>query len=85
MRYFTLESIGKVPCKQETSEPPNLRQGIVVDEGEVLNLTVETGDESKLGFCATVCLFSMIVSIITSKPPTSSSNGTTPRLPGSHT
>lgn len=42
MRYFALELTGEIPCEQETSDSPNFRQDIVVDEDEILNLTVET-------------------------------------------
>lgn len=57
MRYFSREPFRQIPSEAETSDSPELGQSIVVDKREVLNLTVETGDETELGFCPSVCLF----------------------------
>jgi hypothetical protein len=54
---FTLEPTGKVPREDEATDAPDLRENITVDECEVLDLTVETGNEAELGLCATICLW----------------------------
>lgn len=56
LRDLTREPFGEIVSENETRERPEFRESIVVDKPEVLNLTVETGDESKLGFCSSVCL-----------------------------
>lgn len=53
---FTLEPSRKIPSERDTSDPPELREHVTVDKREILNLTVETSDETELGFGATVCL-----------------------------
>lgn len=56
MSDFTLEPRRKILCKPKTGNRPEFWERVVVDESEILNLTVETGDETKLGLCATICL-----------------------------
>jgi hypothetical protein len=57
MRYFSLKLLREIPNQPDASDSPELRQEIVVDKSEVLDLTVETGDKAKLGFCTTIGLF----------------------------
>lgn len=56
LRDLSLELAGKIPCQQETADAPKLREDIAVDENEILDLTIETGDETELGLCAAICL-----------------------------
>lgn len=58
---LALEARGEVPRQPDARHAPELRQHVAVDEDEVLDLAVEAGDETELGFCASVCL--LIVSI----------------------
>lgn len=53
---FTLEPSRKIPSERDTSDTPELGEHVTVDKREILNLTVETSDETELGFGATVCL-----------------------------
>lgn len=53
---FTLEPSREIPSERDTSDTPELGEHVTVDEREILNLTVETSDETELGFGATVCL-----------------------------
>lgn len=56
LRDFTLEPRREVLSQQGTTESPELRKEIAIDKRQILKLTVETRDEAKLGFSATVCL-----------------------------
>lgn len=58
LRDFTLEPRREVLSQQGTTESPELRKEIAIDKRQILKLTVETRDEAKLGFGATVCLSS---------------------------
>ena len=54
---LALEPTGEVPRQQQAADAPELGEEIAIDEREVLDLSVETGNEVELGFCATVCLY----------------------------
>jgi hypothetical protein len=56
LRDFALESIGEVPRQHEARDTPELGKNIAVDENEILDLTIETGNEAELGLGATVRL-----------------------------
>lgn len=53
---LALEPGWEVPQQQETTSAPELGEDIAVDERKVLDLTIETGEETELGFRATVGL-----------------------------
>lgn len=57
LRDFALEPTGEIPRKQETADAPELGQDIAVDEREILDLTIQTRNETELGLGATVCLY----------------------------
>ena len=58
LRDFTLEPRREVLSQQGTTEGPELGKEIAIYKRQILKLTVETRDEAKLGFSATVCLSS---------------------------
>jgi hypothetical protein len=63
LRDLALESIGEVPRQHETRDAPELGEDIAVDENEILDLTIETGNEAKLSLGATIRL-KLITSLI---------------------
>ena len=56
LRDFALEPSGEIRRQQEPAGAPELGEKVTVDEREVLDLRVETGEETELGFGATVRL-----------------------------
>ena len=56
LRDFALESIGEVPRQHEARDAPELGKNIAVDENDILDLTIETGNEAKLSLGATIGL-----------------------------
>lgn len=56
LRDLALESGWEIPCQQQTTQAPKLGEDIAVDKCEVLELTIDTGDETEFSFCATVFL-----------------------------
>lgn len=56
LRDFALESIGEVPRQHEARDAPELGKNIAVDENDILDLTIETGNEAELGLGATIRL-----------------------------
>jgi hypothetical protein len=56
LRDLALESIGEVPRQHEARDTPKLRKDITVDENEILDLTIETGNEAELSLGATIRL-----------------------------
>jgi hypothetical protein len=59
LRDLALESIGEVPRQHETRDAPELGEDIAVDENEILDLTIETGNEAKLSLGAAIRLNSI--------------------------
>lgn len=53
---FALESTREVSRQDQATDAPELWEHITVDESDILNLTVETRDETELRLGATVCL-----------------------------
>jgi hypothetical protein len=56
LRDLALETIGEVPRQHEARDAPELGEDIAVDENEILDLTVETGNEAELSLGATIRL-----------------------------
>ena len=56
LRDLALESIGEVPRQHEARDAPELGKNIAVDENEILDLTIETGNEAELSLGATIRL-----------------------------
>lgn len=56
LRDLALESIGEVPRQHEARDTPELGKDIAVDENEILDLTIETGNEAELSLGATIRL-----------------------------
>jgi hypothetical protein len=50
------EAFWGVPRQPGAGEGPEFRENIVLDEGYVLDLAVESGDEAELCLGASVCL-----------------------------
>ena len=50
------EAFRGVPREPGASEGPELGENIVLDEGYVLDLAVESGDKAELCFGTSVCL-----------------------------
>ena len=57
MHDFACITGGKVADKPDACKGPQLWEGIEVDKAVVLNLTVEGGNQTKLGFRASISLF----------------------------
>ena len=53
---FALESTREVSRQDQATDTPELWEHITVDESDILDLTVETRDETELRLGATVCL-----------------------------
>ena len=56
MRDLAGEAFGQILGQPETCQGPELREDIILDEEDVLDLGVEPGEGAKLGFGAAVCL-----------------------------
>lgn len=56
LRDLALETIGEVPRQHEARDAPELGEDIAVDENEILDLTIETGNEAELSLGATIRL-----------------------------
>lgn len=56
LRDLALESIGEVPRQHEARDAPELGKNIAVDEKEILDLSIETGNEAELSLGATIRL-----------------------------
>lgn len=56
MRDLAREALGHVARKPGAGECPELGEDIVLDEGYVLDLPIETGHEAELCFGASICL-----------------------------
>jgi len=53
---FALEATREVARQYQATDTPELGEHITVDESDILDLTVETRDETELRLSATVCL-----------------------------
>lgn len=56
LRNLALEPCWEVPRQKQTADSPQLGKDIAVDENQILDLAVETGDEAEFGLCAPVRL-----------------------------
>ncbi len=56
MYYFARVCCGYIASQPNSGKVPELRQYIVVDDGIVLYLAIQGGNEAELCFCATICL-----------------------------